>query len=171
MADILVIDDTPGVRLVLRDFLERAGHAVREAEDGARGLRLYRDRPADLVVCDLYMPGKKGLETIRELRHLDPAAKVIAMSGGSPVVATDFLPLALRDGVDCDLEVLLDLPLRGGALLAVPAHVERRVGQRHEFHAQRSVLRFRRLERWLGGLLLDGNSDKPESEVEVAEVR
>src|SRR5206468_10780000 len=83
---------------VLRDFLERAGPTVRAAEAGARGLQLYRDRPADLVVCDLYMPGKEGLETIRELRHLDPVAKVIAMSGGSPVVATDFLPLALQLG-------------------------------------------------------------------------
>jgi CheY-like chemotaxis protein len=82
VADILVIDDDKGIRQFLRASLKEAGHRVREAADGAEGLAAYRKRPADLVVCDIYMPEKEGLETILELRQEFPDAKVVAISGG-----------------------------------------------------------------------------------------
>jgi CheY-like chemotaxis protein len=83
MANVLVIDDDAGIRFLLHKCLTGDGHDVREAEDGVQGVRQYRADPADLVLCDVFMPRKEGLETIRELRTLDPRARIIAMSGGA----------------------------------------------------------------------------------------
>jgi CheY-like chemotaxis protein len=95
MAYILVIDDDPQVRLLIRLSLEEAGHEVAEASQGNEGTRSYAKRPADLVLCDLFMPEKEGLETIRELRSRYPDVRVIAISGGNPRCAgIDFLPIA-----------------------------------------------------------------------------
>ena len=85
MARIIVIDDDKDVRKVILYELRAAGHEVREAGDGAQGLALQRAAPADLVVTDIYMPEKEGIETIRDLRQEFPATHVIAMSGGSRV--------------------------------------------------------------------------------------
>ncbi len=82
MARILVIDDEDAIRLVLREALEYAGHEVVEAEDGVAGVEQYHVRRADLVILDILMPRKNGLETIQELREADPAVKIIAISGG-----------------------------------------------------------------------------------------
>ena len=84
MAHILVIDDVKFVRDLLRQFLTKAGHEVTEADDGITAEALYSDRPADLVICDLVMPNRDGLETLRELRRLNSRAKVIMISGGVP---------------------------------------------------------------------------------------
>jgi YesN/AraC family two-component response regulator len=62
--------------------LRVAGHDVRGASDGAEGLTLQRASPADLVVTDIYMPEKEGIETIRDLKDEFPRVKVIAISGG-----------------------------------------------------------------------------------------
>lgn len=80
---ILVIDDDDQVRATARKALQRAGYDVRDAADAAAGLRLLRERPADLVVTDIYMPGQDGLETIRQLRKEWPTTKIVTMSGGS----------------------------------------------------------------------------------------
>jgi CheY-like chemotaxis protein len=61
MAHILVIDDQPFVRDVLRKILELAGHEVSESGDGVEGANLFRRHPCDLVLCDIYMPGESGL--------------------------------------------------------------------------------------------------------------
>jgi CheY-like chemotaxis protein len=100
VARILVIDDDGRMRSWLRPALEGAGHSVAEAPDGAAGLAAYRREPADLVLCDLFMPGKDGLEAIRELRRLDPGARVVAMSGGGPfgVEGAELLAVARRLG-------------------------------------------------------------------------
>ncbi len=84
MAHVLIVDDEPAVRDVLAHMLRAAGHEVWEAADGAEGLRLALDVEPDVVLCDLVMPNKEGLETIRELRRAVPALPVVAMSGGSP---------------------------------------------------------------------------------------
>jgi len=94
MARILVIDDEENVRDLLRDVLEERGHEVLEASDGDLGSALYRERPADLVITDIIMPNKEGLETILDLRRDYPEVKIIAISGGSRVGRHDVLPLA-----------------------------------------------------------------------------
>src|SRR5437016_14421021 len=83
MARILVIDDDALLRGAIRVVLESAGYEVIEAADGDAGLRLHREPGADLVVVDLFMPERDGLEVIRAVRAEAPQAKIIAMSGGS----------------------------------------------------------------------------------------
>ena len=81
MARILVIDDEEDIRNMLRHMLESANHQVDVASDGQRGIECYRETPADLIITDIVMPGKDGLETIRELRRSDPEVRIIAMAG------------------------------------------------------------------------------------------
>jgi len=84
MARILIIEDDPGMRDVLEETLMPAGHEVWSAVNGQEGVALFRAHPADLVITDLLMPEKEGLETIRELRSARPALRIIAISGASP---------------------------------------------------------------------------------------
>ena len=83
MSRILVVDDEPDQRFLLRRIFERAGHEVSDATDGAAGLRAVRESPPDLVVTDMMMPVMGGAELIRCLRG-DPATAhipILAASG------------------------------------------------------------------------------------------
>jgi CheY-like chemotaxis protein len=88
---ILIIDDDPDIRRLLRMALEKDRHEVLEAADGGEGVRRWRDGHPDLVITDLMMPGKDGLDTLFELVSLDPRVKVIAMTGGNWREAVDRL--------------------------------------------------------------------------------
>jgi DNA-binding NtrC family response regulator len=85
LAHILIIDDDDSLRVTMRKILQLAGHTVEEAEDGEVGLSVFRARPADLVVTDLVMPEKEGIETIQELREESPDLPILAISGGTSV--------------------------------------------------------------------------------------
>ena len=98
MARILVIDDDDELRSLLRVALEMAGHQVQEAADGGQGIKALSQHPADLILCDIIMPDKEGLETIRELRRRFPEVKIVAMSGGALGGKLDFLPVAKKFG-------------------------------------------------------------------------
>lgn len=100
MADILVIDDEPLVRKTVRMTLERDGHAIAEAENGVAGLRRCAEQAFDLVISDILMPGKEGIETIRELRAAYPALRILAMSGGGRTAHADFLTIASKLGAN-----------------------------------------------------------------------
>ena len=82
MATILVIDDQEPIRALLRVALEGAGYEVLEASNGRLGLALYRERSADLIITDIFMPEMDGLELMLELTRNFLNVKVIAMSGG-----------------------------------------------------------------------------------------
>ena len=82
MAVILIIDDDDQFRQMLRQMLERAGYEVVEASDGKEGLKLFRENQVDLVITDIFMPEKEGLEVIMEFRRNFPDKKIIAISGG-----------------------------------------------------------------------------------------
>jgi two-component system KDP operon response regulator KdpE len=69
MSRVLVVDDEAGIRKVVRDALERAGHEVETAADGAAALNLLEDKAVELVVTDLSMPGMSGLELVRRIRE------------------------------------------------------------------------------------------------------
>ena len=99
MARILIIDDESSVRKVLRHMLERDGHEVVEAPDGHMGLRLYREHPTDLIVTDILMPEKEGIETILELRKTSPGVRILAISGGGRMSKYDLLETAEKFGV------------------------------------------------------------------------
>jgi DNA-binding response OmpR family regulator len=100
MAAILIIDDEEDIRQILAALLQRMGHQVREAGNGAEGLKLYRESPTDLVITDLVMPEKEGLSTIMELRRLQPAVRIIAMSGGLAHDPKLYLNMAQKLGAD-----------------------------------------------------------------------
>jgi len=89
MARILVIDDDAQVRGAVRRILERARHTVEDVADGDAGLRAHRERPADLIITDIFMPERDGIETIRELRRESPQVKIIAISGGDRTQTLD----------------------------------------------------------------------------------
>ena len=91
MSSILIIDDDPDIRRLLRAALEKDQHLVLEAENGSDGLKRWREGRPDLVITDLVMPGKDGLDTLFEMVNLDPRVKVIAMTGGSWREAVDRL--------------------------------------------------------------------------------
>jgi two-component system response regulator (stage 0 sporulation protein F) len=81
MATILIIDDEAPIRTLLRTTLEAAGYEVTEAANGREGLELYRNRPTNLVITDIFMPELNGLDMLLELTREFLHAKVIAMSG------------------------------------------------------------------------------------------
>jgi len=103
MATILVIDDETLVRGTLRRILTKAGHAVVEADDGKRGLIEFARECPDLVICDILMPNKEGLETIRELRQTKSAVPILAISGGGRLGTSDFLRFAKGLGANAAL--------------------------------------------------------------------
>ncbi len=83
MANILIVDDNDLVRDLLRCILEEAGHEVMEAVNGKKAAKFHKKKPADLIITDINMPEKNGLELIVELRKKDPDLKIIAISGDS----------------------------------------------------------------------------------------
>ncbi len=98
MARILVIDDEKIIRNVVRRYLEREGHEIVEAEDGEIGMRIYDKETFDLVITDIIMPNREGIETIAGIKHLNPEAKIIAMTGGGKAGPRNYLQLARRFG-------------------------------------------------------------------------
>jgi CheY-like chemotaxis protein len=92
MSKILVLDDEPSILLMIKKMLEKAGYEVIVASNGKEGMRLFeRDKP-DLVITDIIMPEKEGLETIFELRRMHPDLKIIAISGGGRISPDGYLP-------------------------------------------------------------------------------
>jgi two-component system response regulator (stage 0 sporulation protein F) len=81
MASILIVDDDAPVRAVLRNILEEDGHQIREAANGQIGLMLYREAPADLVITDILMPERDGMEVTLALTQEFLDVRVIAMTG------------------------------------------------------------------------------------------
>ena len=104
MARILVIDDEELVRQVVRQSLKEEGHSVGEAVDGDEGLKKFRENDPDVVITDILMPKKEGIETIQEMRRIRPDVAIIAMSGGGRMRDTSFLFAAKILGADSALE-------------------------------------------------------------------
>ncbi len=99
MVSVLVIDDDTQVRTFLRDVLEAEGYEVRDAANGKVGVKAYRQQSADLVLCDIFMPEKEGLQTIRELHDEFGNVKIVAITGGnSRLSQADVLALAKKCG-------------------------------------------------------------------------
>jgi DNA-binding response OmpR family regulator len=114
MNPILVIDDEAPMRKMIRTILESSNYQVIEAPNGIAGLRMFREHKPALVITDILMPDKEGIETIREIKQVDPHARIIAISGGGRAARTDFLKVAEKFGA---LESLKK-PFRRNELLA-----------------------------------------------------
>ena len=94
MPRILVIDDDEQFRTMLQITLEKAGYEVHATGDALKGIRSIEEMPVDLVVTDIIMPGKDGIETITELRRQYPHVRIIAMSAGGRMGPAGYLDVA-----------------------------------------------------------------------------
>jgi len=100
MRKILIMDDDEQLLAALVRAVEMAGFAVSSAPNGREGQRLLDKQPFDLVVTDLIMPEKEGMETISYITKHFPAMKIIAISGGGRIGPETYLPAALELGAD-----------------------------------------------------------------------
>ena len=96
MTKVVIIDDEEDIRFVLKEILVRAGFEVEVASNGSDGLDLLRKQGADLVVMDVIMPGKDGVETAYDIRMEFPNIKIIVISGGGNVAPMDYQPTAIK---------------------------------------------------------------------------
>ncbi|MCD4664648.1 MAG: response regulator [Bacteroidales bacterium] len=94
MAHILVVDDDIDIRLMLKKMLERENHNVSLAENGIAAIKLIEEKQPDILITDLIMPEKEGIEIILEVRKKYPHIKVIAISGGGRLGPSGYLRLA-----------------------------------------------------------------------------
>lgn len=94
MSKILVLDDEPSILLMIKKMLEKEGYSVEMATNGREGMELFEKNKPDLLITDIIMPEKEGLETIFELRRRYPELKIIAISGGGSVGPEGYLPSA-----------------------------------------------------------------------------
>lgn len=110
MPSVLIVDDEDAIRGLIREALGQAGYQVREARDGKEGLLRYRQTPSDLVIMDILMPDQDGLESILTLRREFPAAKIIAITGGSDMIGIlNFLDVAKMLGARRTLQKPFDM--------------------------------------------------------------
>lgn len=110
MQRILIMEDDEQIQLMLKGALEDEGYEVRVTSNGKEGLQCWHKEPFDLVITDLVMPEKEGLETIQELRRESPTTKIIAMSGGLRNNGIDILDMAKKLGANRILGKPVSLP-------------------------------------------------------------
>ena len=103
MKRVLVVDDSADMRVSLGHLLGLLGYEVETAADGSQALAAHRARPVAIVITDIFMAGKEGLETIAAFKREWPRLKIIAMSGGGERAKRDYLDDALYIGADAAL--------------------------------------------------------------------
>ncbi|WP_374379806.1 response regulator transcription factor [Dongia sp.] len=112
----LVIDDDPLVRDLTAEILRRAGYSVYLAADGIDGMAQARALRPSLVITDIFMPQQDGIEVLRQVKREMPGTRVVALSGGSPLLPRlDILTVATKLGADA----VLAKPFTPTELLAV----------------------------------------------------
>lgn len=104
MAKILIIDDDPSILTMLKRMLEKAGYEVDIASNGSEGLKKIEFSPPDLLVTDIVMPEKEGLELIFYLRRKNPGLKIVAISGGGRFNYEGYLTSAKHLGADLSFQ-------------------------------------------------------------------
>lgn len=114
MAKILVIDDDELVRNMVSSALKKAGHDVALADNGSEGVTNAQNDPPDLVITDMLMPDKEGIQTILELQAAHQNIKIIAISGGGATKNMNFLHMAEKVGA----QKVLAKPFKPSVLLS-----------------------------------------------------
>lgn len=120
MASILLIEDVPVVRMVIRRMLEAAGHTVTEAADGREGLDKVAVGRFDLAITDIWMPGEDGLSFIRKARERRAGIKILAISGGAPRAPMEF---SLREAENAGADGVLLKPVDRAELVEALAGI------------------------------------------------
>jgi DNA-binding response OmpR family regulator len=100
---VLVVDDNRDMLESMRLLLAHAGHEAETSDSAGRALEIQSERPADVLITDIFMPGTDGLETIVEFRARWPELRIVAMSGGGTVARRDYLDGAREAGADAML--------------------------------------------------------------------
>ena len=111
MTEILIVDDHPADRFLMAEALSGAGYEVREANDGVEALAFCREHRPALVVTDIVMAAKDGIETIRELRQFAPDMPIVAVSGA------DYAPIYLNSVTLLGADAALSKPFAFAALV------------------------------------------------------
>lgn len=126
MKRILVIEDDTDQRELFTAMLAEAGYEVLEAPNGEKGLRLFYEQPCELVITDIFMPEKEGLETILELKREFLTVKIIAISGGGSRgrhTGSSWADLALDSAKCFGADRILHKPIKIDQLLATVAEL------------------------------------------------
>ena len=110
MSKVLIIDNDPLLCDTLKFAAEAAGHNVVLAPNGREGIEVFETFQPDVVVTDILMPEKEGMETIVELRRLNPDVPIIAMSGAAPAGNISFLKIAQKLGANRTLSKPFAMP-------------------------------------------------------------
>ena len=111
MARILIIDDDSQIRFIVRELLENSGYTVEEASDGEEAINLNHKKAFDLIITDILMPGKEGIQTIQEFKKGNPKVKIIAISGGGHIGPSVYLDMAKKMGADVSIPKPFDLDI------------------------------------------------------------
>lgn len=112
---VLVIEDDAVLLKTVAGWFASAGCKVMTAPDGAVGLKHFEQLRPDLVVTDIIMPDREGIETIMAMKARDPTVPILAISGGGQIRSSEFLVLALDLGADA----VLAKPFRSREILAM----------------------------------------------------
>ena len=104
MTKILIIEDDTAVRACLESVISRAGYETATAADGRAGLQVFRSEPFDLVITDIIMPEKDGIETIMDMKREQKDLKVLAISGGGRAEPDNYLESARLLGADATMK-------------------------------------------------------------------
>lgn len=109
MANVLVVDDEAPMRDMVTQMLQRDGHQVTTSDEGGAALALMQSHRFDLVILDVLMPGKDGIETTLEIKAQYPDTKILVMSGGRRAISAEFnLNSASLLGADASLQKPFD---------------------------------------------------------------
>jgi len=108
MSSILIVDDEADIRDALKMVLENEGYDVKVASNGNEAIRYQQNAPADIVITDIIMPEKDGINTIKEISNDYPRTRIIAISGGGDPVGykpdaistSAYLAAAKKEGAD-----------------------------------------------------------------------
>jgi len=95
MSRILIIDDEPSVRRALRRILEKSGHEIEEASDGAAGVVACATSEPDLIITDIIMPKMNGIDAVTAIRQAHPNVRILAISGGGNFEPQSYKPEAI----------------------------------------------------------------------------
>jgi len=112
MAVIVIVDDNAAVRKLIRQMLSKEGHYILEAADGTVVLALLHKHTPHLVITDIFMPNRNGLEVIRDIRRVSPKTKIVAMTDRNAIREDLYFDAVSTLGVDATMTK----PFRAGSL-------------------------------------------------------
>lgn len=119
---LLIVDDDADMRLSLKLALEMAGYTAELAADGREALAIQQQRPADILITDIFMPESDGFEVIDAVRRGFPQTRIVVISGGAKLAKREYL----LDAALMDVDAILPKPFDVEALLQTLDSIQRR---------------------------------------------